>query len=157
MHAKVTARMSSQLPVTRGCNARTAWLVIFGSHATRSWAYAGARAGQGLRAAALGQATLCCGVDERRGVSGYSEQHTKKIFRDYLTPSYAMCMFVSSTWAWEHTMLTQRQIAWAKTHDWFVRDNGDGRIVVADRYSDGTEIIMTWHLSFRALRNWAGY
>lgn len=54
-------------------------------------------------------------------------------------------------------MLTTQQIAWAASHDWFVQDNGDGTITIADRYSDGTEIIMTWHLSFRELREWAGY
>lgn len=54
-------------------------------------------------------------------------------------------------------MLTREQIAWAKQHDWFVADNGDGTITVADRYSDGFEVIMPWLLGFRALRDWAGY
>ena len=54
------------------------------------------------------------------------------------------------------TQLTEGQIRWASEHDWFVRREGDG-IVVADRYSDGTEIIVEWHLSFRELREWAGY
>ena len=53
-------------------------------------------------------------------------------------------------------MLTERQMQWASEHDWFVRREGD-QIIVADRYSDGTEIIMPWLLSFRELREWAGY
>lgn len=53
--------------------------------------------------------------------------------------------------------LTPNQIKWAAQHDWFVKDNGDHTITVADRYSDGTEIIMTWHLTFAELRDWAGY
>ncbi len=53
-------------------------------------------------------------------------------------------------------MLTERQIEWASGHDWFVLRDVDV-IVVADRYSDGTEIIMPWLLSFRELREWAGY
>lgn len=55
-----------------------------------------------------------------------------------------------------HTM-TRQQIAWASRHDWFVSVDGDGIITVVDRYSDGTETIMAWHRSFRALREWAGY
>ena len=54
-------------------------------------------------------------------------------------------------------MLTERQVAWAATHDWFVAEKGNGIIIVADRYSDGTEIIIEWHLSFCELREWAGY
>jgi hypothetical protein len=36
--------------------------------------------------------------------------------------------------------LTTSQITWASEHDWFVRDNGDGTITVADRYSDGPKV-----------------
>lgn len=53
--------------------------------------------------------------------------------------------------------LTANQIKWASLHDWYISANADGSIVVADRYSDGTEIIMTWHLTFAELREWAGY
>jgi hypothetical protein len=52
--------------------------------------------------------------------------------------------------------MTEQQIKWASEHDWFVSCDG-GTIIVADRYSDGTEIIMPWLLSFRELREWAGY
>lgn len=54
-------------------------------------------------------------------------------------------------------MLTHNQIAWASTHDWFIADKGNGIITIADRYSDGTCIIMDWHLPFADLRMWAGY
>ena len=54
-------------------------------------------------------------------------------------------------------MLTAAQIRWAAAHDWFIRDNGDGSIRVADRYSDGTCFIIDWYLSFADLRTWAGY
>ena len=60
-------------------------------------------------------------------------------------------------------MLTEAQIKWASEHDWFVRRDGD-QIIVADRWTefrDGTanyvEIVMPWLLSFRELRDWAGY
>lgn len=58
-------------------------------------------------------------------------------------------------------MLTERQMQWAATHDWFVRREGN-TIIVADRwYNSATkergEIIMPWLLSFSELRAWAGY
>ena len=64
----------------------------------------------------------------------------------------------------EAPTLTERQIAWAKSHDWFVCMRGDC-IEVVDRYSqlhpDGTtthhEDSIVWTAGFRALRDWAGY
>ena len=57
-------------------------------------------------------------------------------------------------------MLTERQIKWAASHDWFVATNLDGTIIVRDEYVlDGAlftaEII--WNKSFSELRDWAGY
>lgn len=51
-------------------------------------------------------------------------------------------------------MLTPKQIAWAATHDWFVRDLGTGRIIIRDDIT-GEHII--WTESFKELRDWAGY
>lgn len=56
--------------------------------------------------------------------------------------------------------MTQEQIAWAATHDWFVCDNGDGTIVVREWFvaSDcAWAVEQTWTGSFGALRAWAGY
>lgn len=62
-------------------------------------------------------------------------------------------------------MLNTAHIGWAKSHDWFVRDNGNGTIEVSDRWSqlhpDGKvthhEQQIHWTRSFAALRDWAGY
>lgn len=53
-------------------------------------------------------------------------------------------------------MLTAAEVKWAASHDWFVRDNGNGTIVVADR-DNLSDRLQTWVGSFRALREWAGY
>ncbi len=53
--------------------------------------------------------------------------------------------------------LTSNQIKWASLHDWYVATKVDGSIIVADRYSDGSETIMIWQASFAELRAWAGY
>lgn len=53
--------------------------------------------------------------------------------------------------------LTQTQIKWAAQHHWFIADNRNGTITVADRYSDGRETIMVWRGTFAQLRDWAGY
>lgn len=62
-------------------------------------------------------------------------------------------------------MLTRAQIGWAKQHDWFYADKGDGTILVLDRYSQShPDGHTTFHEdtvhhtgSFPALRAWAGY
>ncbi|WP_407976111.1 hypothetical protein ACJKIH_03035 [Brucella pseudogrignonensis] len=57
--------------------------------------------------------------------------------------------------------MNAEQIAWAAQHDWFVRDNGNGTIVVRDEYTDKTGKVCfnagTWDGTFAALRTWAGY
>ena len=58
-------------------------------------------------------------------------------------------------------MLNQKQIEWAKSHDWFSHMQGD-LIVVVDRWVNvktgarGEDEIV-WSKSFTELRNWAGY
>lgn len=58
-------------------------------------------------------------------------------------------------------MLTKQQIAWATAHEWYVSDNGDGTIIVVDRWWDrvtgerGEELITM--SDFQELRAWAGY
>lgn len=59
-------------------------------------------------------------------------------------------------------MLTPSQVKWAASHDWFVMDNGNGTILVLDRYLDCTTGInyaapQSWIGSFSDLRDWAGY
>ena len=56
--------------------------------------------------------------------------------------------------------LTASQIKWAASHDWFVRDNGDGSITVNDDVSINglhARTVIHWVFGFRALRDWAGY
>jgi hypothetical protein len=61
--------------------------------------------------------------------------------------------------------LSTLQIDWAKEHDWFIADHGDGTITVLDRWSqkhpDGSithhEKQILWMDGFAALRDWAGY
>lgn len=57
--------------------------------------------------------------------------------------------------------LTDRQIEWAKGHDWFRSIDASGQIVVESVFTvDGgpaqSELIV-WTAGFRALRDWAGY
>jgi hypothetical protein len=57
-------------------------------------------------------------------------------------------------------MLTRAQIAWAATHDWFVRDMGDGTIMVRDGYTlDGVyhEELVHFRGDLKALRDFANY
>lgn len=62
-------------------------------------------------------------------------------------------------------MLTTAQVNWAKSHDWFVRDNGNGTIQVLDRWTQmhadksvtSHEERINFTEGFRALRDWAGY
>ena len=58
-------------------------------------------------------------------------------------------------------MLTPNQIRWAASHDWFVRDCGDGSIVILERgVWNGHDFVNNefhWRGTFRALRDWAGY
>ena len=58
--------------------------------------------------------------------------------------------------------MTEQQIAWCATHDWFVGVNeDDSSIEVRDTlvYRDGTVTRETfrWVDTFAALRAWAGY
>ena len=58
-------------------------------------------------------------------------------------------------------MMTDQQINWAKTHDWFIAvlANGQG-ILALDVAVDKNGNIHTDSVAFtnyRALRNWAGY
>ncbi len=59
-------------------------------------------------------------------------------------------------------MLSIQQIKWAASHDWFVRDNGNGTVTVRDEYfraGDKSVSVdfLVWCKSFSALRAWAGY
>lgn len=58
-------------------------------------------------------------------------------------------------------MLNPSQIKWAASHDWFIRDNGDGTIVVQECFTiNGVPhagVTVRWTDTFRALREWAGY
>lgn len=59
-------------------------------------------------------------------------------------------------------MLNPSQIKWAASHDWFVRDNGNGTIVVEEFSYDPSlqaslRYLQSWVGGFRALREWAGY
>jgi hypothetical protein len=50
--------------------------------------------------------------------------------------------------------MTNQQMNWAASHDWFVRDAGNGFAVVRDQDTDeGYRVFGT----FAAMRRWAGY
>lgn len=57
--------------------------------------------------------------------------------------------------------LTEKQINWAKQHDWFrFVDEDCGCIVVEDCYSQNGQLFnkkIIWNGSFSELRRWAGY
>ena len=56
--------------------------------------------------------------------------------------------------------LTQQQIEWAKSHDWFHGIDKDGMLVVVDRYVfEGRcyETFIVWVNGFNELRDWAVY
>lgn len=57
--------------------------------------------------------------------------------------------------------LTMAQVAWAATHDWFVRDLKNGCIEVVDRSFNRATGQIESHpaifADFRKLREWAGY
>ena len=60
----------------------------------------------------------------------------------------------------ESPPLTEKQIAWAKSHDWFCDIDSEGNLVIVDCYTkDGQyfEERQVWTAGFRALRDWAGY
>ena len=56
--------------------------------------------------------------------------------------------------------MTTQQIAWAKTHDWFIESilskfRGQGlRVIVKDDMLAGNTLVFT---DFEALKQWAGY
>lgn len=59
-------------------------------------------------------------------------------------------------------MLTATQIRWASEHDWFERDNGDGTILVWDRWvnlvtGEAHHQLKAFEGTFAELREWAGY
>jgi hypothetical protein len=57
--------------------------------------------------------------------------------------------------------MTEAQIRWAKTHDWFLAVTADGEGVIAhDRWVDRNGVLHEDTKAFadyRTLRNWAGY
>lgn len=60
--------------------------------------------------------------------------------------------------------MTQKQIQWAKSHDWFLLDLGNGRIIVKDdhtiRTEQGAVVLVTAKAmfeDFKTLKEWAGY
>lgn len=58
------------------------------------------------------------------------------------------------------TVLTPRQIEWAKQHDWFLGARSNDTVVVEDCYIlNGTSYrtSMIWTGTFAELRGWAGY
>lgn len=56
--------------------------------------------------------------------------------------------------------MNANQIKWAASHDWFVADLGDGRVLVLDNsvYPGGLNVC-EWctFTDFKALRDFAGY
>lgn len=58
--------------------------------------------------------------------------------------------------------LTRQQVAWAKSHDWFVGDLGNGLIQIVDRWvnvktGERGEDLIVFDGTFAELRDWAGY
>lgn len=57
--------------------------------------------------------------------------------------------------------LTRDQVKWANKHDWFLADNCDGSIWVAeygwDKDGNADNKIILWDKGFKALKTWAGY
>lgn len=56
--------------------------------------------------------------------------------------------------------MSREQIEFAKRHDWFIADNGNGTIQCLDDYTDGSgnrfQQAVTFS-DFRSLLDWAGY
>lgn len=61
----------------------------------------------------------------------------------------------------KQTQLTQRQVDWARSHDWFIACNGDFTVTVLERWVNvktgekGEDRLVFG--DFKALRDWAGY
>jgi hypothetical protein len=58
------------------------------------------------------------------------------------------------------TNFTEKQISWAKSHDWFVSQNEDGTLTLTESYSFNGKLhtdIVTFSGSFSELKEWAGY
>lgn len=55
--------------------------------------------------------------------------------------------------------MTRQQIAWASQHDWFIADNTDGTIDVADICTHNGKVIkaIACFSNFSELKAWAGY
>lgn len=49
--------------------------------------------------------------------------------------------------------MTKEQIKWARSHDWYIQDNGDV-VMVLDEYEPNHIQIFS---NFKLLREWAGY
>jgi hypothetical protein len=58
-------------------------------------------------------------------------------------------------------MLTQKQINWSKNHDWFLKDNKDGSIMVNDFSVDMVTLESFQTVkkfdNIESLKDWAGY
>lgn len=50
-------------------------------------------------------------------------------------------------------IMTKEQIKWARSHDWYIQDNGDV-VMVLDEYEPNHIQIFS---NFKLLREWAGY
>jgi len=70
-----------------------------------------------------------------------------------------MTTTAATSFAFPTNCFTERQIAWARQHDWFVGVSPAGKIVCTDEYTkDGVfyrDVVS--HTEFGALRLWAGY
>jgi len=55
--------------------------------------------------------------------------------------------------------MTNRQIEWASTHDWFHSTNGKGTVLVYERVTVRGVLHESMRVfsDFHALRDWAGY
>lgn len=55
---------------------------------------------------------------------------------------------------------TEQQLAWARSHDWYVCEHADGSLIVRDSYEIEGVLFEGPDVKFcdiRALRDWAGY
>lgn len=50
--------------------------------------------------------------------------------------------------------MTQAQIRWASTHDWFIKANKDNSVTVRHDMPDGEPLVFN---DYQELKDWAGY